>query len=228
MELIIMRKNRKENDVRLGYPFRTGPVFRDMLYLLSLAFAVLLIYALIQINPPAKKTEVERKAEFLIILEWDERSVADIDLWVMDPQENIIWFGQREGGLLHLDKDDLGLRNDKIMVEGKEKIIYLNREVVTIRGIVPGEYITNVHAYRKLKETSVYGYVKLLKLNPYKEYPTEHFTIEYEGDEITVFRFNIDEDGYVSDINQDDHKFISTNLYRPNRPTRYQAVPGLP
>ena len=59
-------------------------------------------------------------------------------------------------------------------------------------------------------------------------YPTEHFTIEYEGDEITVFRFNIDEDGYVSDINQDDHKFISTNLYRPNRPTRYQAVPGLP
>ena len=223
-----MRKNRKKNDVRLRYPFRTGPVFRDMLYLLSLAFAVLLIYALIQIHPPAKKSEVERKAEFLIILEWDERSVADIDLWVMDPQENIIWFGQREGGLLHLDKDDLGLRNDKIMVEGKEKIIYLNREVVTIRGIVPGEYITNVHAYRKLKETSVYGYVKLLKLNPYKEYPTEHFTIEYEGDEITVFRFNIDEDGYVSDINQDDHKFISTNLYRPNRPTRYQAVPGLP
>ena len=225
MELIIMRKNRKKNDVRLRYPFRTGPVFRDMLYLLSLAFAVLLIYALIQIHPPAKKSEVERKAEFLIILEWDERSVADIDLWVMDPQENIIWFGQREGGLLHLDKDDLGLRNDKIMVEGKEKIIYLNREVVTIRGIVPGEYITNVHAYRKLKETSVYGYVKLLKLNPYKEYPTEHFTIEYEGDEITVFRFNIDEDGYISDINQDVHKFIGTHLHGP---TRYQAVPGLP
>ena len=228
MELTIMKKNSKKNSIKVKYPFRTGPVFRDMLYLLSLAFAVLLIYALIQINPPAKETEIERKAEFLIILEWDERSIADMDLWVMDPQENIVWFGKREGGLLHLDKDDLGLRNDKIMVEGKEKIIYLNREVVTIRGIVPGEYITNVHAYRKLKETSVYGYVKLLKLNPYKEYPTEHFTIEYEGDEITVFRFNIDEDGYVSDINQDDHKFISTNLYRPNRPTRYQAVPGLP
>ena len=64
-----MMKNRKKNDGRLSYPFRTGPVFRDMLYLLSLAFAVLLIYALIQINPPAKKTEVERKAEFLIILD---------------------------------------------------------------------------------------------------------------------------------------------------------------
>ena len=225
MELIIMRKNRKKNDVRLRYPFRTGPVFRDMLYLLSLAFAVLLIYALIQINPPAKETEIERKAEFLIILEWDERSVADIDLWVMDSQENIVWFGKREGGLLHLDKDDLGQRNDKIMVDGKEKIIYLNREVVTIRGIVPGEYITNVHAYRKLKETSVNGFVKLLKLNPYKEYATEHFVIENEGAEITVFRFNINEDGYISDINQDVHKFIGTHLHGP---TRYQAVPGLP
>ena len=114
-----MRKNRKENDGRLSYPFRTGPVFRDMLYLLSLAFAVLLIYALIQINPPAKKTEVERKAEFLIILEWDEKSVADLDLWVMDPQNNVVWFRNKTGGFLHLDKDDLGLHNDTIMIDGE-------------------------------------------------------------------------------------------------------------
>ena len=76
-----------------------------------------------------------------------------------------------------------------------------------------------------MKESSVNGFVKLLKLNPYKEYATEHFVIENEGAEITVFRFNIDKDGYVSDINQDVHKFIGTHLYGP---TRYQAVPGLP
>jgi len=170
-----MKKNRTKNSVKVRYPFRTGPVFRDMLYLLSLSFAVLLIYALILIHPPAKKSEVERKAEFLIILEWDERSIADIDLWVMDSQNNIVWFAQKTGGFLHLDKDDLGQRNDRIMVDGKEKIIYLNREVVTIRGIVPGEYIVNVHAYRKTKEAPVNGYVKLLKLNPYIEYATEYF-----------------------------------------------------
>ena len=210
MELTIMKKNRKKNSVESRYSFRTGPVFRDMLYLLALSFAVLLIYALILIHPPAKKSEVERKAEILIILEWDERSVADIDLWVMDPQNNIVWFKRKTGGFLHLDRDDLGQRNDRIMVDGKEKIIYLNREVVTIRGILPGEYITNVHAYRKIKEAPVNGYVKLLKLNPYIEYATEHFTLENKGDEITVFRFNVDEDGYISDINQDQHRFIKT------------------
>ena len=112
-----MKKNSKKNNVKVRYPFRTGPVFRDMLYLLSLSFAVLLIYALIQIQPPAKKSEIEQKAEFLIILEWDERSAADMDLWVMDPQNNIVWFRQKTGGFLHLDKDDLGHRNDKIMID---------------------------------------------------------------------------------------------------------------
>ena len=212
MELTIMKKN----SVQSRYPFRTGPVFRDMLYLLSLSFAVLLIYALIQIHPPAKKSEIERKAEFLIILEWDERSVADIDLWVMDPQNNIVWFRQKTGGFLHLDKDDLGQRNDKIMIDGKEKIIYLNREVVTIRGIVPGEYITNIHAFRKTKEASVNGYVRLLKLNPYIEYATEYFIFKNTGDEITVFRFNVDKDGYVSDINQDQHRFIGNQPDGPD------------
>ena len=212
MELTIMKKN----SVQSRYPFRTGPVFRDMLYLLSLSFAVLLIYALIQIHPPAKKSEIERKAEFLIILEWDERSVADIDLWVMDPQNNIVWFRQKTGGFLHLDKDDLGQRNDKIMIDGKEKIIYLNREVVTIRGIVPGEYITNIHAFRKTKEASVNGYVRLLKLNPYIEYATEYFIFKNRGDEITVFRFNVDKDGYISDINQNQHRFIGNQSSGPD------------
>ena len=226
MELTIMKKNRKKNSIKVRYPFRTGPVFRDMLYLLALSFAVLLIYALIQIQPPAKKSEIERKAEFLIILEWDERSVADLDLWVMDPQNNIVWFRQKTGGFLHLDKDDLGQRNDKIMIDGEVKIIYLNREVVTVRGIVPGEYIVNVHAYRKLKGTTVNGYVKLLKINPYIEYATEHFTLENKGDEITVFRFNVNKDGYISDINQDQHRFIKNHYGAPNRGAPSGARPG--
>jgi len=210
-----MKKNKKKSSIPTRYPFRTGPVFRDMLYLLSLSFAVLLIYALIQINPPAKKSEVEQKAEFLIVLEWDDKSAADIDLWTMDSQENIVWFQQKTGGFLHLDKDDLGQRNDTSIINGEEKIIYLNREVITIRGIAPGEYITNVHAYRKSEKSPVKGFVKLLKLNPYIEYANEHFVLENVGDEITVFRFEVDKEGYIIDINQDQHRFI---VNQPNLP----------
>jgi len=209
-----MKKNKRKDNVQTRYPFRTGPVFRDMLYLLSLSFAVLLIYALIQINPPAKKSEVEQKAEFLLILEWERKSDADIDLWAMDPQENVVWYQKKTGGFLHLDKDDLGQRNDTIIINGKKKIIYLNREVITIRGIMPGEYIANVHYYRNLEKKSVRGYVKLLKLNPYIEYANKQFILENMGDEITVFRFEVDKDGYVINMNQDQHRFITNQARR--------------
>ena len=58
------------------------------------------------------------------------------------------------------------------------------------------------------------GYVRFLKLNPYIEYITEYFTLKDVGDEVTVFRFEVDKDGYVSDINQDQHRFI-TEKHRP-------------
>jgi len=118
-------------------------------------------------------------------------------------------FKRRRGGFLHLDKDDLGHRNDKIIINGEEKIIFLNREVVSIRGILPGEYITNVHAYRKMDKSPVNGYVRLLKLNPYVEYATEYFILKDVGDEVTAFRFEVDNDGYVTDINQDHHRFVT-------------------
>ena len=214
MELAIMKKNNPKNNVQTRYPFRTGPVFRDMLYLLSLSFAVLLIYALIQINPPAKKSEVEQKAEFLLILEWERKSDADVDLWAMDPQENVVWFLKKTGGFLHLDKDDLGQRNDTIIINGEKKIIYLNREVITIRGIMPGEYIANVHYYGNSEKKLVRGYVKLLKLNPYIEYANKQFILKNVGDEITVFRFWVDKDGYVINMNQDQHRFITNRARR--------------
>ena len=39
---------------------------------------------------------------------------------------------------MNLEKDDLGLSNDTTVDEyGEQKSVYINREVVTIRGILP-------------------------------------------------------------------------------------------
>ena len=44
------------------------------------------------------------------------------------------------------DQDDLGYVNDIVMnMDGTITKVNINREVVTIRGIVPGEHIINVH-----------------------------------------------------------------------------------
>jgi len=108
------------------------------------------ILALLLINPVTKTSEVERKAEFLIILDWDKNSSDDIDLWIEDPVGNVLSFKNKTSGLMHLDKDDLGKVNDIIYLpDGTSQIIELNREVATFRGWVKGEYAINVHMYSK-------------------------------------------------------------------------------
>ena len=46
---------------------------------------------------------------------------------------------------MNLEKDDLGLSNDTTVDEyGEQKSVYINREVVTIRGIL-GQYQVAAH-----------------------------------------------------------------------------------
>ena len=49
---------------------------------------------------------------------------------------------------MHLDRDDLGDKNDKIYLpDGSMIKVPQNQELLTIRGIVPGEYVLNIHMY---------------------------------------------------------------------------------
>ena len=44
--------------------------FVDFLFILLFAFMSMFILAFLLINPVVKKSDVERKAEYIIILEW--------------------------------------------------------------------------------------------------------------------------------------------------------------
>ena len=103
---------------------------------------------------------------------------------------------------MHLDRDDRGLVNDTILVNGQELQNPLNQEVITIRGVVKGEYIVNLHYYATETEKPVDVQVRLVKVNPALEiiyYDT--VTLEKTGVEKTAFRFRINIDGKVSNIN---------------------------
>ena len=102
--------------------------------------------------------------------------------------------------------NDLGKRNDTIMVNGVEKIVKINREVVTIRGIVPGEYIVNVHYYSDYSEhanvtrgpmSPLEVKVTVYKVNPYSEVWQGTKTFTRKGQEETFVRFTMDKDGGV-------------------------------
>ena len=67
---------------------------------------------------------------------------------------------------MHLDRDDRGMTNDTIMVNGKQIVNPLNTEVVTIRGIEPGEFTVNVQYYESKNNEPVEVMVSVIKVNP--------------------------------------------------------------
>ncbi len=187
--------------------------FYDMLFNMLIAFVFCFIVALIAMNPKAQKSgDVAAKAEYIVTLGWPDLDPNDIDLWVQNPAGDIVWFRSREAGLMHLDRDDRGSANDTVEVNGRLITNPLNQEVVTLRGIVAGEYVVNAHYYEGAKDLpqgtpdprigqSVPVTVTVVKVNPRAEvvYYGQH-TLAKPGDEATLVRFTVRADGTVGGL----------------------------
>ena len=195
--------------------------FVDFLFILLLVFISMFILALLLINPVPKKSEIERKAEYIITLEWDDKSHDDIDIWVEDPVNNILSFRNRVAGLMHLDKDDLGQINDIIYLpDGTQQVIELNREVVTFRGWIKGEYVVNVHMYTKRSDGDASVKVTMLKINPYKLLWEDNILLAHQGQEFTVRRFTLNLQGDITKTSTVEKLFINTARNRPEMAPR--------
>jgi len=201
--------------------------FTDMLFNILVGFAFLFIIAFLLIKPEAKKQDFERKAEFVVVMEWDHDQPDDIDLYVQDPTRSKVHFRLPITNFMYLDKDDLGFANDIVKnVDGTITKVNINREVVTIRGIIPGEYIINAHYYSARKwtgqtlSTNIVGKgkptgkkltvkIELHKVNPYKIWWIGEKTFTHRGQEETFVRFTIDQDGkLVGDFTYIEKDFV--------------------
>ena len=70
--------------------YKTGWGFIDLLFNLLVGFTFMFILAFMLINPVAKKETVDPKAEYLVVVTWDNDSVYDIDTWVQDDDNNVV------------------------------------------------------------------------------------------------------------------------------------------
>ena len=194
--------------------------FIDLLFNTLVGFVFLFVLAFILINPVAKKSNVEVIAEFIITTTWPDNSADDIDTWVRDPAGYIVGFKQKDRGLMNLDRDDLGRANDTIETLNGEKILVRqNIEHVTIRGIIPGEYIVNVHLYRRSPRHEVLEEdyfenipvrVNVEKLNPYGVVYIKELLLTVKGEEKTVLRFTVDADGKITEINDLPYQIVKS------------------
>ena len=195
--------------------YKTSIAFIDLLFNITIGLAMLFIIAFLLINPIAKKGDIIVNAEFIITMSWPKDSKDDIDLYVMDPAGNIVYFRDKDNGLMHLDRDDLGDKNDQVSTDAGIISFELNEEHLTIRGIVPGEYIVNAHWYSKatysFKNNQGETYkpndeipvtIKVEKLNPYKIVYVGTKTFSKAGEEQTFLRFYVNAEGNVTKKNE--------------------------
>src|SRR4029079_6369997 len=98
-----------------------------------------------------------------------------------------------------------------IVVNGKKIASPVREEIVTVRGIVPGEYTVNVSHFQATTGQPVAVSVKVQKLNPTAQVIFDNrLTLDHTGEEKTALRFWLDAEGKVVDVQQRQKSLMET------------------
>jgi len=188
-----------------------------MLFKALQVIAFLFFIALLAIKTKDDEGKVDPRLEMLITVSWPDKHPDDIDMFVKDPIGNMVWYRRREAGFMVIDRDDRGGLNDFIMVNGQKVPSPIRQEIVSLRGVIAGEYTVNVYHFAALTGKPVPVTVKVEKLNP-KVQVVHYDTVELDhgGEEKTAVRFVLDKAGDVVEVNHDQTSLVQT-LNRRNR-----------
>jgi hypothetical protein len=182
-----------------------------MLFKALQVLAFLFFIALLAIKPKDDAGKVDPKLELLVTVSWPDNHPDDVDLFVQDPIGNMVWYRRREAGFMVLDRDDRGGLNDFIMVNGAKVRSPIRQEIVSIRGVVAGEYTVNIYHFAALTGKPVPVAVKVEKLNPTVQV-VHYDTVELNqgGTEKTAVRFVLDQSGAVIEVNHNEKSLLQT------------------
>ncbi|WP_027133514.1 hypothetical protein [Geminicoccus roseus] len=185
-------------------------VFRDTIMLALAGFVTVVMIVLAHVRPEAQaatsKDAASMPGNVMIEAHWQGDLDADVDLWVQGPGDVPVGYSNKGGGLFNLLRDDLGKQMD---------LSEQNYEVSYSRGLLPGEYTVNLHLYRNRSSlqairVKVVTSVKKGQNKVSKQILVSDVAMNREGEERTVFRFRLDEEGRLI---QDS----VTTLFRPLR-----------
>jgi hypothetical protein len=165
--------------------------FRDMLFLLVFAYLVISAIALAHV---AKNDESSKgmapPGAVIVEMNWVKESDADVDLWVQGPGDVPVGYSNKSGMIFNLVRDDLGRSVDPNS---------MNYEVAYGRGHWPGEYVVNAMLYRSRDHMIPLPLDVRVSLRRddggVQQVLESHITLDFEGQETTVFRFTLDDSG---------------------------------
>jgi hypothetical protein len=170
-----------------------GTVFRDVIMLALAGFVAIVLLLLPHLNPPgeAAKENTQPPGNVIVEVRWPDELDSDVDLWVEAPGDTPVGYSNKGGVIFNLLRDDLGKRADATG---------MNYEVSYSRGIPAGEYTVNVHLYRNTAgvfpiPVTVVTSVKKSSKESARQLLASHIELTREGEELTVYRFRLSEDG---------------------------------
>lgn len=189
--------------------YKDNTVMSDLLLNMLLGIFFMFAISFMLIAPILDAADIKKpKAEYLITMTWPDNNKDDVDIWIEDPAGNVLYYQNKESGIMHLDRDDLGWKKDIIVLRDGTIIRYIhNQEIVTIRGFIPGEWVVNVHMFKKWDiDTDIDQNVgdptevevKITKLNPKAEIVfIKRIILDTKWQEETVARFTMTANGNI-------------------------------
>lgn len=173
-----------------------GTVFRDVIMLVLAGFVVIVLLLLPHINPPAvaAKQSMDPPGNVMVEVRWPDELDTDVDLWVQAPGDKPVGYSNKGGNAFNLLRDDRGHLRDASN---------LNYEVSYSRGMPAGEYVINLHLYNSRSQITapisvdVVVSVRRTATAPARQIVSGKALLRQTGDEITVFRFKLDDDGHL-------------------------------
>ncbi len=167
-------------------------VFRDVIFLALAGFIAIVLLLLPHLNPPAKaEQEAPSPGNVIVEIRWPDELNTDVDLWVEAPGDIPVGYSNKGGLVFNLLRDDLGLHAD---------FSGLNYEVSYSRGTPAGDYTVNLHLYRDLSGSLPVPVTVVVSVKPSPEQAAKQIlatkvALKQEGQELTAFRFALDDSG---------------------------------
>jgi hypothetical protein len=169
----------------------TDTVFRDVILLTLVGFVAMVIMLLPHIQKKKEATDEHKPPGNVIVeMHWPNEMRVDVDLWVQGPRSTPVGFWNQGNDVFNLLRDDLGIEGDATNE---------NYEVSYSRGIIPGEYIVNVHMYGVLPTGLVVPVSVVVSVRTKYESTRQILAttvkLRRRNQEETAFKFRLDDEG---------------------------------
>jgi hypothetical protein len=178
----------------------------------AIDFLSCLVVVFVAVALTSRPPEVKTYGAYAVVVTWPKQAKDDdVDLYLRDPSGAISYFARPQVDEMQLEHDDRGTAKTGYAHVAE------NQERTVVRTATPGQWIANVHLFKRGQGPAPVPVVVTLwdlRSEDHAVY-TNRRKLTSEGDEQTAFRFTIDHGGNAGGFSQLPLSLISPTTSYP-------------